>query len=207
MNTYEIVLSLIIGLGLAAACGFRVFVPLLVVSIASNAGYVTLSSSMQWMGSMPALVIFGVATALEIGGYFIPWLDNLLDTIATPAAVVAGTLASASFIVGMDPVLQWSVAVIAGGGTALATQATTVVVRAASTATTGGIGNPVVSTGEAAASTGMSLLAVLAVLIPVLAVVLGVLLLILLSYVAYRLIRRGRAKRAMTQAAVPAATA
>lgn len=200
MNAYEIILSVMIGLGLSAACGFRVFVPLLVVSLASNAGYVTLNQSMQWMGSTPAMIVFGVATTLEIGGYFIPWVDNLLDTISTPAAVIAGTLASASFIVGMDPMLEWAIAIIAGGGTALATQATTVVIRGASTATTGGIGNPVVSTVELALA---GVLSVAAVVIPIVTVVLLIALVAFMVYVAIRIFRR-RSKRVQTQVQVPA---
>lgn len=204
MNTYEIIMSCVIGLGLAAACGFRVFVPLLIVSIASRAGWVTLDSSMQWMGSLPALIMFAVATGFEIAAYYVPWIDNLLDTISTPTAVIAGSLASASFIVGMDPILQWSLAVIAGGGTALATQATTVVVRGASTVTTGGVGNPVVSTTELAVSTGLSLAAVL---VPILAVVLLAVLLTIMVVVAYRVIRRRRARRTELQTTAAAATA
>lgn len=204
MDIYEIILSCVIGLGLAAACGFRIFVPLLIVSIASRAGWVTLDPSMQWMGSLPALVMFAAATAFEIAGYYVPWVDNLLDTISTPTAVIAGSLASASFIVGMDPILQWSLAVIAGGGTALATQATTVVVRGASTATTGGVGNPVVSTTELAASTGLSLAAVL---VPILAAVLLVVLVVFMAFIAYRVMRRRRARRIDLETTATAATA
>src|SRR5438874_3598888 len=92
----ETILSICAGIGLAAACGFRVFVPLLVVSIAALSGHLHLLPSFQWLGTYPALLALSVATALEIGGYYIPWLDHLLDTIATPAAVIAGTLLSAS---------------------------------------------------------------------------------------------------------------
>ena len=109
-------LSVALGIGLAAACGFRVFVPLLFVSIAAKAGKLTLVSSFQWMGTDAAMIAFSVATAIEIAAYYIPWLDNLLDTIATPAAVVAGAIISASVFTGMDPFLRWTLAVIAGGG-------------------------------------------------------------------------------------------
>src|SRR5436853_235068 len=88
----ETILSLLIGIGLSAACGFRVFVPLLVVSVASHTGHLHLSSGFEWMGSDAALIAFAVATVLEVAAYYSPWLDNLLDTIASPAAVIAGTL-------------------------------------------------------------------------------------------------------------------
>jgi len=94
----ETILSLLIGIGLSAACGFRVFVPLLVVSVASHTGHLHLSSGFEWMGSDAALIAFAVATVLEVAAYYIPWLDNLLDTVASPAAVIAGTLVTASLI-------------------------------------------------------------------------------------------------------------
>jgi len=144
----DTLLSIGIGIGLAAACGFRVFVPLLVVSIAAHTGHLTLASSFQWMGSDGALVTFACATAVEIAGYYIPWVDHLLDTLATPAAIVAGAVVSASVFTNMDPFLRWTLAVIAGSTAAGLVQGGTVITRAASTATTGGLGNPLVATLE-----------------------------------------------------------
>ena len=112
----ELFLSLCVGIGLSAACGFRIFVPLLAMSIAANSGHLKLVPSFEWVGSDTALITFAVATVLEIAAYYIPWLDNLLDTIATPAAVVAGTIVTASMVGGMSPFLKWTLAVIAGGG-------------------------------------------------------------------------------------------
>src|SRR5882762_3056282 len=141
-------LSICVGIGLSAACGFRVFVPFLILSIASLSGHATLATHFQWIGTYPALIAFSVATALEIGGYFIPWVDHLLDTIATPAAVVAGIIVMSSMLTSMDPFLKWTLAVIAGGGIAGVVQSGTVLTRAASTSTTGGIANPIVATVE-----------------------------------------------------------
>ncbi len=159
MNT-ETVLSVLVGVALAAACGFRVFVPMLVMSIASYTGHLSLSSGFEWTGSLPALIAFGVATAFEIAGYYVPWVDHILDVIAAPAAVVAGIIAMASSVVGMSPFLQWTLAIIAGGGVAGLIQTFTGVTRLTSTATTGGIGNPVVSTAEAGGSVTLSILAI-----------------------------------------------
>lgn len=167
----DMVLALCMGIGLSAACGFRVFVPLLITSIAANAGELTLDPAFQWIGTPIALAAFAVATALEIGAYYIPWLDNLLDAIATPAAVVAGTLLTASFLTGMSPFLQWGLAAIAGGVPAGAVQLATTFLRGGSTATTGGLGNPLLSTAEAGASTGLSLLALLLPVVAMVAVV------------------------------------
>ena len=164
-------LSVCLGLGLSAAVGFRVFVPLLVVNLAARAGWLELAGELAWMGETPALITFAVATALEVGAYYVPWLDNLLDSIATPAAVVAGAVVTASVITGMDPVLKWTLAVIAGGGVAGAVQTATVGGRAVSSVATAGLGNPLVATGELVSSLALS---VVSVLVPVLAALLVV---------------------------------
>jgi hypothetical protein len=166
----ETLLSVCLGIGLSAACGFRVFVPLLIMSIASMSGHLTLAHGFQWIGTYPALMTFSVATGLEITGYYIPWFDHLLDTLATPAAVVAGTIVSASMVTDMSPLMKWTLAVIAGGGAAGLVQATTVTTRAASTATTGGLANPLVSTIELAGSITISLVAIFAPALAVLVV-------------------------------------
>ena len=179
----ETILSLCIGLGLSAACGFRVFVPLLITSIAAHSGHLTLAPSFQWMGSDPALIAFAVATILEIAGYYIPWVDNFLDTVATPAAIVAGTIITASMVTDMSPFLKWTLAVIVGGGTAGAVQATTVLLRGASTAMTAGLANPIFATAELGGSIFASVLSLLA---PVLAIGLVALVLLLLGRKLYR---------------------
>ena len=152
--------SLALGLGLSAACGFRVFVPLLAISLASRSGYVELSSGFSWMASDAALIVFATATVLEVGAYYVPWLDNFLDAAATPAAILAGIVASASVFVEVPPLVKWSVALIGGAGAAGLVQGATVLLRLKSLATTGGAGNPVVSTAELAGSTVTSMLAI-----------------------------------------------
>ncbi len=174
----ETILSLCVGIGLSAACGFRVFVPLLVVSIASYSGHVTLASGFQWIGSYPALVTFSVATALEIAGYYVPWVDHFLDTLATPAAIVAGTIVTASFVTDVSPFLRWTLAAIAGGGAAGMIQASTILARGASTLATGGLGNPVIATAELG---GALITSVLSLLAPVLTMALIIVVAILLG--------------------------
>ena len=156
----ETVLSVILGIGLAAACGFRVFVPFLIVGIAARAGHVIVGPSFAWLASAPALLALAIATALEIGGYYVPWLDHLLDVLATPAAVVAGAVMMASVVTGLDPMTRWILALIAGGGIAATVQALTVGTRKVSLLTTGGIGNPVVATGELFGAIALSLVAI-----------------------------------------------
>ena len=180
-------LSILVGVGLSAACGFRVFVPLLVMNLAALSGHLQLAPGFQWLASYPATIAFSVATCLEIAGYYIPWVDHLLDTMATPAAVIAGTIVTASMVTDLSPFLKWTLAVIAGGGAAGLVQGTTVVTRGASTAATGGLGNPVVATLELGGAVVTSLMAILA---PV--AVVG-LLIVVLAILARALVRRSRA--------------
>lgn len=169
----ETLLSLFAGLGLAAAAGFRVFLPLLAVGLAARFEALPLTDGFAWMGSDAALVVFATATGLEILGYYVPWVDNLLDTIASPAAVVAGVILTAAVLADVDPALRWTLAVVAGGGTSAIFQGLTAGTRGVTTLATGGLANPLVSTAEMGAS---AVLAVLAVLVPVAAVVVVVLL-------------------------------
>jgi hypothetical protein len=162
-------LAIIVGVGLAASCGFRIFVPLLVVSGAAHSGYLDLVESFSWIGTWPAFIAFAVAAIIEIGAFYIPWLDNLLDTIASPIAVIAGAILFAAVAVDLDPFLRWSLAIIAGGGSAALVQGGTVVARAASTGTTAGLANFVVSTFETTAGIFFS---VTAIIVPVLTLIL-----------------------------------
>lgn len=145
-------LTICLGLGLAAAAGFRVFVPLLVMSAASYTGHLQLSHGFEWLGTGGALVVLSTATVLEILAYYVPWLDNLLDSIAGPAAVVAGSVVAASAFSDIDPLLKWSLAIIGGGGLAGVMKGATTLARGASSLTTGGLANPILSTFEVGAS-------------------------------------------------------
>lgn len=162
----DLFLPVIIGVGLSAAVGFRIFVPFLTLSIFSLLGYINLSSGFEWIGTYPALIAFGIATILEIIAYFIPWFDNILDIVAVPVSIIAGSLVMGSVLADFSPFLKWSLSIIAGGGLAGSIQSATGLLRAGSTTTTGGLANPVISTTEA----GMSItLSTLAILIPILA--------------------------------------
>jgi len=180
----QLLLSIALGVGLSAACGFRIFVPFTMMSIAALGGYLDLANSFAWIGTYPALIAFATATVLEVAAYYVPWLDNLLDTLTTPAAIIAGTIATASVVTDMSPLLTWVLAVIAGGGTAGIIQAGTALLRGTSSATTGGLGNPVIATGELAGSIFTS---VLALALPGLALLVAVVFLII---VIRRLTRR-----------------
>ena len=156
----ENLLNVCLGIGLSAACGFRVFIPLLVMSIASLGGHLPLAPGFQWIGTYPAFMVFATASILEIAAYYIPWVDNLMDSISGPAAVVAGILVAASSIIHMEPLLKWALALIAGGGTAAIFHGSTALLRGASTALTGGISNHAVATAELGIASGLSILAI-----------------------------------------------
>src|SRR6476660_1184245 len=159
MTPFDLALSIALGIGLAAATGFRVFLPLLITSIATYAGYLPVSGGFEWLGTPAAVIMLGVAALAEVLAYYIPGVDNLLDTIATPAALIAGTLVSAAVMADLPPIVKWTAAIIAGGGAAGITQAVTTLVRANSTMFTGGLGNPVIATAEFGGATIISLLA------------------------------------------------
>lgn len=164
----ETILSIFLGIGLAASAGFRVFLPLFALSLAAYFQVIPLNESWIWVGSFPALITLGIAMIAEIFAYYIPFVDNLLDTIATPLAAIAGTAVMASTLIDLDPMLTWGLAIIAGGGTASAMQGMTSVTRLASSVKTGGLGNPVVSTAE----TGTAItLSTLSIFVPIIALV------------------------------------
>jgi len=172
MDTIE---GISIGIALSAACGFRIFIPPLVMSIAAIFGHLPLASGFAWMGTFPALIAFAVATAVEVGAYYIPLVDHLLDTIATPTAIAIGTVITAAFLLDTDPLFRWTLAAIAGGGTAGTIQGLTGIARISSTALTIGLGNSVVATIE---SFGAFVLSILAIVLPFLAVSLAVVLIV-----------------------------
>ena len=183
MPAMDLALSIALGVGLAAAVGFRVFLPMLVLSIAAFTGHLPLSSGFAWLGTPAAIVMLGVAAVLEILAYYVPGVDNLLDAIAAPAALIAGTVVSAAVMTDLPPIVKWTTAVIAGGGAAGLTQGLTSLLRAKSTLMTGGIANHVLASGEWG---GALLVSLLALASPVMAVALVA----IFCWFAIRLVRR-----------------
>jgi hypothetical protein len=186
----DFITALAVGIGLAAASGLRVFVPLLFLSVGVKLGYVTPGEDWAWIGSWSAVAGLGLAAALEVAAYYVPILDNALDALATPAAAISGTMVAAVPIMAaldqVHPGLGWLTAAVAGGGTATAVQAVTVTARAASTATTAGAGNPIVASIE---NTGATLLSIVTLVLPL---AIGGLMVLLAGLLAWRMLRPGR---------------
>src|SRR5262245_12901522 len=186
MSNFDLALSIMLGVGLAAATGFRVFLPMLIVSVASYTGHLSSGDGFAWLGTPAALTMLGAAALAEIAAYYIPGIDNLLDALATPGAFVAGTIVSAAVMTDLPPMVKWTAAVIAGGGIAGFTQSITAMLRANSTVLTSGLGNPVIATAELIAATLIPFLALAA---PLAALAVVMLLLWLAMRVRRRLIR------------------
>ena len=169
MLSMETLISIFLGIGLAASAGFRIFVPLFILSLAAHLQWIPVNESWSWLGETPALIALGIAMMVEISAYYIPFVDNILDTIAIPLATMAGTAVMASTLIDLSPLFTWGLAIIAGGGTAAAINSATAATRLTSSATTGGTGNPIVSTVETGTATVISLASVF---MPVIAFVL-----------------------------------
>jgi len=157
----ELITAVAIGIGLAASAGFRVFVPMLVAAIAAKTGILPLNESFQWLSSWTSIAILGTATVVEILAYYIPVVDNLLDTVATPLAVGAGTLLLTSVLPIDSELMRWITGAAVGGGSAAVVQSGSALTRLTSTKMTAGLGNPVVATVEKVAATGTSILSLI----------------------------------------------
>ncbi|MGE9270491.1 MAG: DUF4126 domain-containing protein [Verrucomicrobiales bacterium] len=192
------ILAVLAGVGLAAACGFRIFLPLFMASLAIQTGVDgfggfnlgdLLGDDLRWLGTPPVTLAFGIATLLEVAAYYLPWVDNALDTIATPTAMVAGTLMSFAFLPGVldDSYLKWIAAAIIGGGTAGIVQSGTVALRGTSSVTTGGLGNFLLSSIEAIVAT---VTALLSVFLPVIGGIVAILVAVVMLRTAIRIRRR-----------------
>jgi len=187
----ELITAVAIGIGLAASAGFRVFVPMLVAAIAAKTGILPLNESFQWLASWPSIIILGTATVVEILAYYIPVVDNLLDTLSTPLAIGAGTLLLTSVLPIDSELMKWITGAAVGGGSAAVVQSGSALTRLTSTKLTAGLGNPVVATAENVAATGTS---ILALVIPFFILTLFLLLTILIFTVVRRRLRRSHNK-------------
>lgn len=180
----ELITAIFLGIGLSASCGLRIFVPLLVASIAARLGYLPVSESFEWLKSGAAIACFSVATITEVLAYYIPFVDNLLDSIAIPLAIGAGTLLASSVLPVEEELWKWVLGFIVGGSTASVFQGTTSLSRLASSSMTAGVGNPIITTGE---NTAAFVLPILIILSPV---IVGTLVLVAMLFLVKRIFKK-----------------
>lgn len=188
---FSYLLSAFIGIGLSAATGFRVFLPMFVVSLASYFHWIPTHESFEWISGLPALITTAIATLVEILAYYIPFIDNVLDSLSVPLATIAGSILFASQFADLGTFPQWGLALIAGGGTAATISTGFAGIRAASSATTGGLGNSFVGTTETA---GAGIMASLALLAPIIAAILAIITLIIIVILGKKAYRKFRIK-------------
>lgn len=181
--------AIALGIGLSASVGFRIFIPLLVAGLASHFGILPLTENFQWMGSAPALISFGVAATVEVLAYYIPFVDNLLDSIATPLSIAAGTLLMTSVFPSDNEWMRWIIGFVVGGGAAATIQSGSTITRLLSSKITAGIGNPIVSTGEGIAATGFS---VMALFIPIVIAIILIVFILIVFRLAYRKLKNSQ---------------
>lgn len=190
---YHIITAIALGIALSACCGFRIFVPMLAAAVAGYNHWYGFSADMQWLGSLPAVICFGTAAVIEIAAYYFPFLDNILDAIAAPLAVIAGTVLAFAILPGSngEPLLRWVAALLAGGATAGTIHVGTGLLRLFSTKATLGVGNPVVASGENAIAVTASILSFVVPLI-----IASILLLVVLwiGYKGFRRIASGKSR-------------
>ena len=156
-NFYTLSVSIFLAIGLSAACGFRVFIPPLTYGLLYKAELVQLDTSWNWIGNDWVVAVLFLAAIIEIFGNLIPWVDNLLDILATPASIMAGTILSASCLSDISPGLQWILSVTSGVLITGGFQLSTISLRGMSTFLTGGLANPIFSIIEDLISLGITL--------------------------------------------------
>ena len=180
----ELLFAVMIGMGLSISAGFRVFTPMLIASIAARLEWLPLAEGFEWIASTPALVAFSLALVLEVACNYIPFIDNLMKAIATPLALMAGTLLSVS-VIGVEdsPFLTWGLAFVTGGGAATVTQLTSSTVRGASTVTTAGVANPAIAFVE-------DILAVLTSILTIVVPIIVIVFVVVLVYVFAKVLNK-----------------
>ena len=183
------IISAFIGIGLAAATGFRVFLPMFAVSLASYMGWIPMNENFLWLSGLPTLITTAIATIVEILAYYIPFVDHLLDSISIPLATIAGSVMFASQFADLGTFPQWALALIAGGGTAATISSGFAGTRATSTATTGGLGNSVVATTE---TVGAGIMSFLALAAPIIAFIVAIILLITVFFLGRKIWKKFR---------------
>ncbi len=164
---------IVMAVALSACCGFKVFVPPLVLSVFAKAGLlVHLGENYAWLATWPAIAVLGLATVVETVAYFVPAVNNALDTIKIPIAAIAGALTASAAMSSaeLSPLVRWSMAIIVGGGGAAAVSAGMAGLRSVLTTTTAGVGSSIQNVFESIISFCLSILSILGPILIALAI-------------------------------------
>jgi len=161
LESYSLISSIFLAFGLSAACGFRIFIPPLTYGLLYKADLVQLGEGWNWIGNDWVIGVLALSALIEIIGNLVPWLDNLLDVLATPTAIFAGTTLSAISLSEIDPGLKWMLSVMSGVLVTGGFQLSTVTLRGFSSIFTGGLLNPIISFIEDIISLGISIAIIL----------------------------------------------
>lgn len=167
-------LAIGMGLALATTCGLRAFLPLLAISVLAAVGKIDLAEGFMWMASPTALVCFGTAVIVEMAADKIPAVDHALDAAGVLVKPTAAALVTASMVHGFDPMLALVLGVMTGGVAAEAVHVAKAKARLMSSALTGTVANPVLSTAE-------DLVAIVGVVLSILVPILGLVVMLLLT--------------------------
>jgi hypothetical protein len=189
-------IQLAMGFALAATVGLRTFLPLLAAGLLARFGYVDLGHSFEWIAKTPALVVFGSAVVFEVLADKVPGLDHALHLVESFVKPVAGTLVAASLFTNLDPMMAVVLGLIGGGTIAGAWHIAKGTTRAASTALTGGLGNPVLSILD-------DVLAVGGIVLAFLAPIIAALIVLVLVIGGFRLLLKRRRRIAAPEPASP----
>lgn len=184
-------MAILLGIGLSAAAGFRIFVPLLAVNLLANFSYVTLAENFDWLSSTSATIALSLAVILEFISSVIPVVDNIVKLLATSLALVAGVILMASFMGGVDPTFRWVISIVAGGGTATLAQIATTAVRGTVNFMTAGVGGIVVTIFEM----------ILAILVTILSILMPILALVFLGFIIYYVVKIMKGRRLVIEKA------
>jgi hypothetical protein len=188
-----VILAALLGLGLSASTGLNTFLPLLLLSAAArfHVAGIELGAKFDWLTSDTAIIVLIIASVTEIIADKIPAVDHFLDSVGTFVRPIAATIGTASVLTGadVDPTIAAVGALIIGTPTSLGFHTLKAGTRVASTATTFGCANPVLSLIEDVFSVGLTVVSLFApLLVPLVLAALALLL--------WWLFRRARATTA-----------
>jgi hypothetical protein len=107
------------GCGVVDDSGLARWLPLLATGLLARFDVVTVGEHFAFLSSTPSLVLFCIATILEVTTDKVPALDHALDVFSTLLRPVAGTVLSAAVMWQVnDPLIALGLGLVVGAPTA-----------------------------------------------------------------------------------------